>query len=252
MEKRPILISVAMQSELSSLVNKLDNKKERKILNYRAYEGFINSYPVVILETQVGLVNAAISLTKAVDIYKPVAIINQGTAGSHEYNVRKFDIVIGKTVVNINSIKTNVMQLGRGINPLDWQIKEFISDAKDEVIVYEASEEMVELAEKISDKYTYGKLHTLRIGSGDVWNREIDRIKWINKTLKTSCEEMESMSVYKIANMNNIPVLAIKVISNNEILGEKFDVLTAEACQEFVYEYIKEYIKLLKENKGSK
>ena len=50
--------------------------------------------------------------------------------------------------------------------------------------------------------------------------------------------------------MNNIPVLAIKVISNNEILGEKFDVLTAEACQEFVYEYIKEYIKLL--NKGSK
>ena len=142
------------------------------------------------------------------------------------------------------------MQLGRGLNPLDWQIREFISDAEDEVVVYEASEEMVELAEKMSDKYTYGKLHTLRVGSGDVWNREIDRIKWLNKTLKTSCEEMEAMSVYKIANMNNIPVLAIKVISNNEILGEKFDVLTAEACQEFVYEYIKEYIKLL--NKGSK
>ena len=115
MEKRPILISIAMQSESASLIAKLENKKERKILNYRAYEGIINSYPVVILETQVGLVNTAIALTKAVDIYKPVAIINQGTAGSHEYNVRKFDIVIGKTVV---TQRISVM-LTHGLNLLE-------------------------------------------------------------------------------------------------------------------------------------
>ena len=64
--------------------------------------------------------------------------------------------------------------------------------------------------------------------------------------MKTSCEEMEALSVYKIANMYNIPVIAIKVISNNEILQEKYDLLTANACQEFVYEYIKEYIKSIK------
>lgn len=245
MEKRPILISIAMEKELEVLVNKLENKIEKKIFEYRIFEGKIDSYPIVIVESLVGLVNTAIVLTKVIDIYKPIAIINQGTAGSHEYNIRKFDLVIGKEVVNINSIKTNVMQLGRGLNPLDWNIGEFILN-KNELIIHNANEDMIDLVKKIEDKYSYGKIHYSRIGSGDVWNREIDRIKWLNKTLKTSCEEMEALSVYKIANMNNIPAIAIKVISNNEILQEKYDVLTANACQEFVYEYIKEYIKQIK------
>ena len=111
-----------------------------------------------------------------------------------------------------------------------------------ELTVHPANEEMIELVKSIESKYSYGKVHYGRIGSGDVWNREIDRIKWFNKKLKTSCEEMEALSVYKIANMNNIPVIAIKVISNNEILQEKYDILTVNACQEFVYLYIKECI----------
>lgn len=241
MDKRPILISVAMESEFSNLLNKLDKKIEKKILDYRIFEGEISSYPVVIVETKVGLVNTAIILTKVIDIYKPSLIINQGTSGGHEYTVHKFDLVIGKEVVAINSIKTNVMQLGRGLNPLDWNIGEYNLE-KIEVIPYTATEEMIDLVKDIENKYSYGKVHYGRIGSGDVWNREIDRIKWFNKKFKTICEEMEALSVYKIANMNNIPVIAIKVISNNEILQEKYDILTANACQEFVYDFIKEYI----------
>ena len=57
---------------------------------------------------------------------------------------------------------------------------------------------------------------------------------------------MEALSIYKVANMNNVPVISIKVISNNELLQEKFDLLTANAFQEFVFEYIKEYIKYVK------
>ena len=245
MEKRPILVLVAMEQELEILVNKLDNKKETKILEYRVFEGEINSYPVVIVETLIGTINAAIVTTKVIDKYNPIAIINQGTAGSHEYNIRKFDLVIGKEVVSINSIKTNVMQLGRGLNPLDWNIGEYIT-TKNEVVVHKANEDMLEITSTIEEKYSYGKIHYGRIGSGDVWNREIDRIKWLNKTLKTVCEEMEALSIYKVANMNNVPVISIKVISNNELLQEKFDLLTANACQEFVYEYIKEYIKYIK------
>lgn len=245
MEKRPILVLVAMEQELEILVNKLDNKKETKILDYRVFEGEVNSYPVVIVETLIGTINAAIITTKVIDKYHPIAIINQGTAGSHEYNIRKFDLVIGKEVVSINSIKTNVMQLGRGLNPLDWNIGEYIT-TKNEVVVHKANEDMLEIMSTIEEKYSYGKIHYSRIGSGDVWNREIDRIKWLNKTLKTACEEMEALSIYKVANMNNVPVISIKVISNNELLQEKFDLLTANACQEFVYEYIKEYIKYIK------
>ena len=245
MEKRPILIVSAMEGEFFNLLSKLEKIKEKKILNYRVFEGEVLSYPIVVLETKVGLVNTAISLTKVIDKYNPVAIINQGTSGGHEYNVHKFDLVIGKEVVNINSIKTNVMQLGRGVNPLDWNIGEYNVEKLEQTVHY-ANEDMIEIVRKIEEKYSYGRVHYGRIGSGDVWNREIDRIKWFNKKMKTLCEEMEALSVYKIANLYNIPVLAIKVISNNEILQEKYDLLTANACQEFVYEYIKEYIKSIK------
>ena len=71
MDKRPILISVAMESEFLNLLNKIDKKIEKKILDYRVFEGEISSYPVVIVETKVGLVNTAIILTKVIDMYKP-------------------------------------------------------------------------------------------------------------------------------------------------------------------------------------
>ena len=154
MEKRPILVLVAMEQELEILVNKLDNKKETKILDYRVFEGEINFYSVVIVETLIGTINAAIATTKVIDKYNPIAIINQGTAGSHEYNIRKFDLVIGKEVVSINSIKTNVMQLGRGLNPLDWNIGEYIT-TKNEVVVHKANEDMLEIMSTIEEKYSY-------------------------------------------------------------------------------------------------
>lgn len=243
MAKRPILIAGAMSSEIEIIITKLRNKIEKDEKSYNIYEGFIDNYPVVILKTKVGVINAAISTLLLIQKYNPIAIINQGTAGSHEYNCHKLDLVVGKEVININSVKTGVKQLGRGTNPLEWQIKDFHTGSENDYIIYNCDENMLEIAKSIKEKYTYGTMHFGRIGSGDVWNREIDRINWFNKNFKTLCEEMEAVSIYKIADIFNIPVIAFKVISNNELIGEKFDVKTAEACQEFTYEFVKEYIK---------
>lgn len=211
-----------MECELEYLIEKLENKVTKKENVYEVYEGKINNYPVVILKTEVGTINAAISLMLAVQKYSPIAIINEGTSGSHEYTYHKFDLVIGDSVININSIKTCVKQIGRGTTPLEWEIKEF-HNATGELTEYNSDEKLLELAKEMEEEYKYGKLYVGKIGSGDIWNREVDRISWFNKKFKTCCEEMEAISIYKIANMFNIPVIAFKVISNNEILGEKFD-----------------------------
>lgn len=58
--------------------------------------------------------------------------------------------------------------------------------------------------------------------AGDVWNKEADRIFYLNQRYGILCEDMESISVYTIANLYNIPVIGIKVISNNEILKEEY------------------------------
>ncbi len=43
----------------------------------------------------------------------------------------------------------------------------------------------------VKDTYTKGKVVEGTIGSADVWNNEVDRIKWFHTKYGTSVEEME-------------------------------------------------------------
>ena len=72
---------------------------------------------------------------------------------------------------------------------------------------------------KISNK----KVHIGKIASGDLWNREFDRILFLNDKYNTLCEEMETGGVYTTANSFNVPVLSVRIISNNELLQEDYN-----------------------------
>jgi nucleoside phosphorylase len=50
---------------------------------------------------------------------------------------------------------------------------------------------------------------------------------------------MEVAGVYKIANSFKVPVLSIRIISNNEILKEEYEPPIAKKCQEVVYKFLK-------------
>lgn len=78
------------------------------------------------------------------------------------------------------------------------------------------------------------------MGSGDVFNREIDRIDWITRTFENLCEDMESIGVYSVCEKFNIPCIGIRIISNNEITGEKLDKEQAIKLQQLLVEFINE------------
>ncbi len=77
------------------------------------------------------------------------------------------------------------------------------------------------------------------IGSGDVWDNEIDRIKWFNEQYGVLCEDMETISTYTVCNKLNVPVIGIRVISDNEITGEKYEKNIAKESQKYVMEIMK-------------
>ena len=81
-----------------------------------------------------------------------------------------------------------------------------------------------------------------RIGSGDVWNKEIDRILMFNEKYQTLCEEMEGYAIAKVANTYEIPMINIRAISNNEVLGESYIREVGRYSQEFTIELIKHLI----------
>ncbi|KAK8841274.1 hypothetical protein M9Y10_027475 [Tritrichomonas musculus] len=236
-EKKPIVVVAAMEVEFDFLLKQLENPVCNLVGKFKYYEGTINGYPVIICHCHVMTINATLATYIAIEKYHPIAIINEGTAGAHGKDIHKNDIVIGTKSVNISSLKTPTKKEGEGSNSLEWSIISFIADDKGDRLEFQPGDKnLIKIAQSI--EYSDGNIHTGVIGSGDVWNNEADRILWFNRNLGTICEEMESISVYTVANNFNVPVIAIKVISNNEILNESFDESTAIGAQKFAYDLI--------------
>ena len=246
-QQRPLLIQGAMDVETEILMAAIENPEDVTLGVWKYTKGTLNGYPVVISRTRIGMVNAAASTTLAIEHFNPVAIINQGTAGGHAPELHKYDIVLGKEVVNMGAFKTEFADKGEGIHPTTWapmslEVMDQETGEWTEVNRFQADEELLAAANSVTDTYTKGNVVEGTIGSADEWNKEIDRILWLNETLGTSAEEMETAAVAQIAATYDIPFLSIRILSNNEVHKEVYDRTTGEDSQAFTLEVAKAYI----------
>ena len=236
MEQRPILIVAAMEIGMGFLLEKMENKKMEKVNKYTFYEGLINNYPVVLCHSNVMTFNAAIATTIAINKYNPIAIITEGCSGSTSKEIHRNDIVIGEKCINITSCKMPHKNEGEGSNSLDWELVYFIEGEDDRFEAQYGDNNLVDICKTIP--YTKGKVHFGNLGSGDIWNSEVDKINQLNKEYGILCEDMESIAVYYTANTFKIPVIGIRSISDNGIVGEEYDRNVEILSQEFAYELI--------------
>jgi len=158
----------------------------------------------------------------------------------HGLSIHKGDIVIGENSINILSAGTPIKKEGEGSNSLEWRLTNFFAGEPNQLVYQKANSRLIKLAKEID--YLEGKVHIGTIGSGDIWDREYDRIIMLNKKYGTLCEDMEANSVYTVANLFDIPAISIKIVSNNECLGEGYERSAANKSQEFSYELIKKII----------
>ena len=242
---QPIIIQGAMDVETEKFAANLDNMEKVTISGWDFYKGTINDYPVIVSRTEIGMTNAAVATTLVIENFNPVAIINQGTAGGHDPELHQFDIVLGENVVNFGAYKTEFKDRGEGIDPTSWKPMTLGVPVDGEIVdvaSFEGDKELLAVANSVKDKYESGKVVEGTIGSADEWNKEIDRILWLNKTFGTSVEEMETASVAQVAKAYGVPFLGIRVLSNNEVHKEEYNRNTGENCQEYVMEVVKAYI----------
>ena len=96
----------------------------------------------------------------------------------------------------------------------------------------------------LKDEYEYkhGNVYTGVVGSADIWNREKDKLKFLAEKHNVSCEDMELVAVYAVAQNYNIPAIGIKIMSDNELLGEEYEPAVGSFVQEYTYEYLKELV----------
>jgi adenosylhomocysteine nucleosidase len=205
---------------------------------------------VIVSKTLKGLANAAAATSIAAELYQPIAIINQGTAGGHVADLKVFDIVVGTDSVNLGSFKTGYRPRGKGTEIGEWVPLDLMrsdgsagNDPNARVMRrFRADEGLLAAARSTRSSYQKGRVVEGVIGSSEVWNSEIDRIERFHEAFGTTVEEMETAAAAQIAGIFDIPFLGIRVVSNNITNGGPYDTKTAEACQDYVYDVVKQYV----------
>lgn len=228
-----VLIQGAMDIEVQYSIDLLKDKRLVQIAEYEFYEGTINNIKIVVSKTLVGTINAAIATTIGIENFNPYIVINQGIAGAHKEDLHVGDIVIGEECCNINSYKMPIKSKGKGSDPFEWELNKRAKD------IQYANLKLVDIVEKDLISNTKRKIYRGILGSGDVHNREFDRIIWINEKFNNLCEDMESIGSYSVCNKFKVPCIGIRIISNNDLLLEELDKKQAIVLQQIVIDILK-------------
>lgn len=234
MDKKVILIQGAMDIEINYFLSKMKNKEEEIIAGYEFYKGFINDVKVIISKTLIGVMNSSMATTIGIIKFRPDIIINQGIAGAYRENLHIGDIIIGEKCRNINAYNMPFKAKGEGVNPFEWEL-----NARAKEIKF-ADSKLVNVLEKLLKNINENKVCKGILGSGDVFNREYDRISWIKNNFNNDCEDMESMSCYSVCEQFKIPCVGVRIISNNELLQEDLDTEKAIELQKLLFRVLKE------------
>lgn len=226
-----VLIQGAIESEVSYYLEQACFQEAAPVEKngFLFYEAQIGGMEVIVQLTKMGMVYAAMATMTAIHEFRPDAIVNQGTAGAQVEALTSGDLVIGQRAVNVHSIEMPKRGYGEGIAPVDWRgmATEYI----------EADKGLVRLfMEGIGERTRSGTVIAGTLGSGDLFSKEKDRILWLHETFGNVSEDMESFAVYAACRECRVPCVAIRVISNNELLDEDYDKDTALELQRVIWE----------------
>lgn len=221
----------AMDVEIATILENIENDKTTTKTNMTFHEGRINGIDVVVVKCGIGKVSSAMCVQILADLYNVTHILNTGVAGSLNNRIDIGDIVIGKTCVYHDVDATNFgYALGEvpSLGHKDFSSDETLSLAAKNAI------------EKTSPEITvyYG-----RIASGDAFIRTEEKKDWIKNNFQADCCEMESTSIAQACTLNNIPFVILRAISDKadeetEITYEEFEKKAAIACAKATLEFL--------------
>jgi adenosylhomocysteine nucleosidase len=247
----PVVVQGAMPIEVDRLASRLDGVTVETVGAWTFWKGTLDGRPVVVSKTLKGGANAAAATALAVERFRPAAILNQGTAGGHDPSLRVYDVVLGTGAVSLGAFKSPYRSAGAGSAPLEWIPLALTasegsagSDPRAQKVARFAGDEaLLAAARRAAPGYKRGRVVEGVIGSSDTWNSEIDLIASYRSRFGTSVEEMETAPAAQVAGLLKVPFLGIRVVSNNITNGGGYDAKTSDACQDYVYEVVKEYLR---------
>ena len=235
------MVQGAVDTELQPLLGALEGKEQIQIGAWTFWRGRIAGKTVVVSRTEVGSVNAATATALAIVNFRPRLIINQGTAGAAIPDLKLFDIVVGEATVDYGVFRSTHADAGAGVDLSRWtpMPHRLRLDGKERVAFdrFPGDPAAVDAALKVANPR--GRVVKGIIGTAFEFNREVDRLVWMNKTYGVVSEDMESAYAAGTATGFRTPFVAIRIISDSDFLGTEFQPIAGEYCAAFVLELIR-------------
>lgn len=220
----------AFPPEIFLLKEKMLEKKEKVIRRILFTEGILNGRKVVLAQTGIGKVNAAITTTLMLEHFEPEQLIFTGIAGGINPSLSPGDLVIG-TLLAYHDYGT--------ITPDSMMLRPTrdVSTMQENPIYFPCSPELIQLAELAAKTFLPETIsgtdsayapHIISgiIVTGDVFVASSEANKRLRRQMNAEVTEMEGAAVAQTCWQQHVPFLIIRSLSDNANNHASLDVKT--------------------------
>ena len=190
----------AMEEEVKILKSSIENRETIQIAHVIFYKGNIEDKQVVLAQSGIGKVNAAITATLLINEFKPDLIINTGSAGSVDSELNIGDIIISNKVYYHD---VNATAFGYKLGQVP-SMPEF----------YETDSKLIDLAKSSIEQLDLNGI-VGEVATGDSFIGSIDQRKVIKSNFPTaSVVEMEAGAIAQTCYQYNVPIIVTRAVSD--------------------------------------
>lgn len=214
------LILGALPMEIELLQSQMSQVEKRELAGRLFYRGILEGHPIVLVQSGVGKVNAALTTQVALDHFPIERVIFTGVAGGIDPKLKIGDIVIATWLTYHDY--GNITPKG-----FEWSLVPGENNRK--FRYFPTDEHLRELALKVGQKIRWLPLpEELRRGEGDrkpsLITRPVvtgdqfiaseEKRSWIFKTFRAGAVEMEGAAVAQVCQANRVPCLILRSLSD--------------------------------------
>lgn len=220
MNDKPIGIIGAMPQEVKTLTKRLETAKTTEIAGMTLVSGTLNGTAVVVMQSGIGKVNAAVATTLMISRYQPTAIINTGSAGGISDGLAVGDVVIGQDVTHHD---VDVAAFGYAVGQMPGMPESYPGDSR-----------LLALATQAATSFPAAAIHCGQIVSGDQFIASSSRFAAIKTAFPQALAvEMEAAAIAQTCYRFAIPFVVVRAISDlaDEQASLSFDEFIEQASK---------------------
>ncbi|GAB2989227.1 5'-methylthioadenosine/S-adenosylhomocysteine nucleosidase [Psychrosphaera aestuarii] len=201
-----IAIIGAMEPEVAILKNNMENLNTTKIANYEYFSGQLNGQDVVLVQSGIGKVASAIATALLINNFNPEYVINTGSAGGFDKELKVGDIAVGNKLVHHD---VDVTAFNYEFGQVPNMPARFSADEKLVALAKESIAEMDEITCKVG-----------LVATGDSFMCDPVRIEATRQQFPDMLAvEMEGAAIAQTCYQMDTPFLVIRSLS--DIAGEE-------------------------------